>query len=122
MLVGEGAVPLPMVSYNNRISLAIKAKQNYSYAEYMSIQMPMAEMNPAILDNVNSDKNFRDGWRNAGLQEDGLASELEVDETRQARAEAQQQQMQMEQAAQSAAIAKDAAAANGGELPEAMGG
>ena len=122
MLVGEGAVPLPMVSYNNRISLAIKAKQNYSYAEYMSIQMPMAEMNPAILDNMNSDKNFRDGWRNAGLQEDGLASELEVEETRQARAEAQQQQMQMEQAAQSAAIAKDAAAANGGELPEAMGG
>ena len=120
MLVGEGAVPLPQVSYNNRISLAIKAKQNYSYAEYMSIHMPLAEMNPAVLDNMDSDHNFRQGWRNAGLAEDGLTSELEVEETRQARAEAQQQQMAMEQAAQSAAIAKDASAANGGEMPEAM--
>ena len=120
MLLGEGSVPLPQVSYNNRISLAIKAKQNSNYAEYMAIQTPLAEMNPSILDNMDADRTFRDGWRNAGLPEDGLTREIEVEETRQARAEAQQQQMQMEQAAQAAAIAKDASAANGGELPDAM--
>jgi hypothetical protein len=120
MLLGEGSVPLPQVSYNNRISLAIKAKQNSSYAEYMAIQTPLAEMNPSILDNMDSDQVFRDGWRNAGLPEDGLTREIDVEETRQARAEAQQQQMQMEQAAQGAAIAKDAAAANGGQLPDEM--
>ena len=126
MLLGEGQVPLPQVAYNNRISLAIKAKQNSNYAEYMAVQTPMAEMNPAILDNMDSDRTFRDGWRNAGLPEDGLLPEIAVEETRQARAEAQQQQMAMEQAAQGAAIAKDAAAANGGEMPDeltqAMGG
>ena len=120
MLLGEGSVPLPQVSYNNRISLAIKAKQNSNYAEYMAIQTPLAEMNPSILDNMDSDQVFRDGWRNAGLPEGGLTREIEVEETRQARAEAQQQQMQMEQAAQGAAIAKDAAAANGGQLPDEM--
>ena len=120
MLVGEGSVPLPQVSYSNRISLAIKAKQNSSYAEYMAIQTPLAEMNPAILDNMDSDRTFRDGWRNAGLPEGGLLREIDVEETRQARAEAQQKQMAMEQAAQGAAIAKDASAANGGQMPEAM--
>ena len=120
MLLGEGQVPLPQVAYSNRISLAIKAKTNMNYAEYMAIQTPLAEMNPAILDNMDSDRQFRDGWRNAGLPEDGLKREIDVEETRQARAEAQQQQMQMEQAAQAAAIAKDASAANGGQLPEAM--
>ena len=120
MLLGEGQVPLPQVAYNNRISLAIKAKQNSNYAEYMAVQTPMAEMNPSILDNMDADKTFRDGWRNAGLPEDGLMREIDVEETRQARAKAQQQQMQMEQAAQAASIAKDASAANGGEMPDEM--
>ena len=120
MLLGEGSVPLPQVRYNNRISLAIKAKQNSSYAEYIAVQTPLAEMNPSILDNMDTDKTFRDGWRNAGLPEDGLLPEIDVDQTRQARAEAQQKQMAMEQAAQTAAIAKDASAANGGQIPEPM--
>jgi hypothetical protein len=120
MLLGEGSVPLPQVQYNNRISLAIKAKQNTNYAEYMAIQTPLAEMNPSILDNMDSDKTFRDGWRNAGLPEDGLTAEIEVQETRQARAEAQAKEQAMMEAQQKAAIAKDASAANGGELPEAM--
>ena len=120
MLLGEGQVPLPQVAYSNRISLAIKAKTNMNYAEYMAIQTPLAEMNPAILDNMDSDKQFRQGWRNAGLPEDGLMREIDVEETRQARAEAQQQQMQMEQAAQAASIAKDASAANGGQMPDEM--
>ena len=120
MLLGEGQVPLPQVAYNNRIALAIKAKTNMNYAEYMAIQTPLAELDPSILDNMDSDQQFRQGWRNAGLPEDGLKREIDVEETRQARAEAQQAQMQMEQAAQAASIAKDASAANGGQLPEAM--
>ena len=120
MLVGGEGVPLPNVAYNNRISLAIKAKTNTSYAEYMAIQQPLVEFDPSILDNMDSDAQFRDGWRNAGLPEDGLRKQIDVEETRQARAEAQQQQMQMEQAQQGAAVAKDIAAANGGQMPEGM--
>jgi len=115
-----GSVPLPQVSYSNRISLAIKAKQNSSYAEYMAIQSPLVEQDPSILDNLDTDTHFRDGWRNAGLPEDALVKENVVAEKRQARAEAQAQQAQMEQAAQSAAIGKDVASANGGQLPEGM--
>lgn len=120
MLLGSDQVPLPKVSYNNRISLAIKAKQNTNYAEYMAIQMPLVESDPSILDNMDGDLQFREGWRNAGLPESGLRREIDIAETRQARAEAQQQEQALMQAQQGAAIAKDAAAANGGQMPEQM--
>ena len=86
----------------------------------MAINQMGIEMNPAILDNLNTDTQFRDGWRNAGLPEDSLRPQEEVDETRQARAEQQAQQQQMEQAQQAASMVKDASAANGGEVPEEL--
>ena len=111
-------VPVPNIAYNNRISLAIKSQQNSSYAEFMAMNQSTIEMQPDILDNLNGDTHFRDSWRNAGLPEDALRPEEEVDETRQARAEQQAQQAQMEQAMQATAMLKDASAANGGEVPE----
>ena len=111
-------VPVPDIAYNNRISLAIKAQQNTQYAEFMAIHQPIIEIDPSMLDNLDSDAQFREGWRNAGLPEDSILDKEEVEATRQARAEAQQQQQALEQAQQAASIAKDASAANGGELPE----
>ena len=110
-------VPVPNIAYSNRISLAIKSQQNSAYAEFMAMNQSTVEMNPAILDNLNTDHHFRDSWRNAGLPEDSLQTEEVVDETRQARAEQQAQQQQMEQAMQAASMAKDVSAANGGEMP-----
>jgi len=115
-------VPVPNIAYNNRISLAIKAQQNTAYSEFMAINQSTIEMDPSVLDNLDNDTHFRDSWRNAGLPEDALRAEEEVEETRAARAEAQAQQAQMEQAAQGASIAKDVSAANGGQLPEEMMG
>ena len=114
-------VPVPNIAYNNRISLAIKAQQNTAYAEFMAMNQSTVEMSPEILDNLDGDAHFRDSWRNAGLPEDGLRSEEEVAETRQARAEQQAQMQQMEQAQQAASMLKDASAANGGEIPEGIG-
>lgn len=111
-------VPVPNIAYNNRISLAIKSQQNTAFAEFMAMNQSTVEMNPEILDNLNGDSHFRESWRNAGLPEDGLRSEEDVDETRQARAEAQAQQAQMEQAQQAASMLKDASTANGGQVPE----
>jgi len=111
-------VPVPNIAYNNRISLAIKSQQNSAFAEFMAMNQSTVEMNPEILDNLNGDSHFREGWRNAGLPEDGLRSQEDVDETRQARAEAQAQQAQMEQAQQAASMLKDASSANGGQVPE----
>ena len=113
-------VPVPNIAYSNRISLAIKAQQATAYSEFMAINQPNIEMNPTLLDNIDGDAHFRESWRNAGLPEDNLATEQDVEEMRQARAEAQAQQAQMEQAAAAASIAKDASAANGGELPQGM--
>ena len=113
-------VPVPNIAYNNRISLAIKSQQNSAYSEFMAINQMGIEMNPTILDNLDTDTQFRDGWRNAGLPEDSLRPEEEVEETRQARAEQQAQQQQMEQAQQAASMVKDASAANGGEIPEEL--
>ena len=121
VLGGDGAsVPIPSVIYSNRISLAIKAKQNINYAEYLAIQQPLVEQDPSILDNMDADAQFRDGWRNAGLPEDGLRKEMEVEETRMARQQQMAQEQAMMQAQQAAATAKDAAAANGGQLPEEL--
>ena len=114
-------VPVPNIAYNNRISLAIKAQQNTAYAEFMAMNQSTVEMSPEILDNLDGDAHFRESWRNAGLPEDGLRSEEEVAETRQARAEQQAQMQQMEQAQQAASMLKDASAANGGEIPEGIG-
>jgi hypothetical protein len=113
-------VPVPNIAYSNRISLAIKSQQNSAYSEFMAIHQMGIEMNPAILDNLDTDTQFRDGWRNAGLPEDSLRPEEEVEETRRARAEQQAQQQQMEQAQQAASMVKDASAANGGEIPEEL--
>ena len=113
-------VPVPNVSYNNRIALAIKASQNTNYAEFISMNESLVEMRPDILDNIDMDHQFRDNWRNAGLPEKSLMDEDERDEKRAVRAEQQAQAAQMEAAAQMASVAKDASAANGGQLPEAM--
>jgi len=113
-------VPVPNIAYNNRISLAIKSQQNTAFAEFMAMNQSTIEMNPEILDNLNGDAHFRDSWRNAGLPEDGLRSEEEVAESREARAEQQAQMQQMEQAQQATSMLKDASAANGGEIPEGV--
>ena len=122
MMLGENAtsVPVPNVAYSNRISLAIKAKQNVNLAEYMAIQQPLVEQDPSLLDNMDVDNQFRAGWRNAGLPENGLRKKAEVEETRMARQQQMQMEQQMMQAQQAAAVAKDAAAANGGQLPEEL--
>jgi hypothetical protein len=113
-------VPVPNVSYNNRIALAIKASQNTNYAEFIAMNESLVEMRPDILDNIDMDHQFRDNWRNAGLPEKSLMDEDERDEQRAVRAEQQAQAAQMEAAAQMASTAKDASAANGGQLPDAM--
>ena len=113
-------VPVPNIAYNNRISLAIKAQQNTAYSEFMAINQMSIEMDPSVLDNLDGDTQFRDGWRNAGLPEDSLRDEQDVDEIRGARAEAQAQAQQMEQAQQAASMLKDASSANGGEIPEGI--
>ena len=111
-------VPIPNIAYSNRISLAIKANTNTAYAEFIAMNQPMIEAQPSMLDNLDTDQSFRDGWRNAGLPEEALVDKEVRDETRQARAEAQQQQAAMEQAEQASGIAKNMSAANGGQLPE----
>ena len=114
------AVPVPNISYNNRIALAIKARQNTNFAEFVAMNEGLVETDPGILDNLDTDTQFRDSWRNAGLPEDSLRPEEEVAQIRQQRAEAQAQAEQMAKAEQAASIAKDASAANGGQLPEEM--
>jgi hypothetical protein len=111
-------VPVPNIAYSNRISLAIKAQTNTAYSEFVAMNQPMVEINPSMLDNIDSDQAFRDGWRNAGLPEDSLIDKEEVEQIRAARAEAAQAQAAMEQAQQAATIAKDVSAANGGEMPD----
>lgn len=114
-------VPVPNIAYSNRISLAIKAQINTSYAEFMAMNEQMLEVNPSMLDNLDTDQAFRDGWRNAGLPEESLVSKDDRDKTRKARADAQAEAEAMAQAEQAASIAKDVSTANGGQMPDMAG-
>ena len=117
---GNVTVPVPTIAYNNRISLAMRQLQNTQQAEFLAMNEMVIMQRPDVVDNLDLDAQFRQGWRNAGLPEDSLMNEVDVEETRMARAQQQQAAAQMAAAEQTAGIMKDTAAANGGELPPEM--
>ena len=91
-------MPEPEISYSSRIALAIKALENASGANVLEIALPVSQIKPEVLDNINFDQWFRGMARNAGLPEDWLTTPemmAAVREQRQKEQEAAQQQAQM---------------------------
>lgn len=95
----EGPVmPEPEITYSSRIALAIKSLENASGANVLEIALPVSQIKPEVLDNINFDQWFRGMARNAGLPEGWLTSPEAMAAVREQRAKEQaaaQQQAQM---------------------------
>ena len=116
MMAGpEGPVlPMPKVTLTSKLALAIKAVENNSFLQLISIFQPLAELKPEILDNMDFDKAFRGIAHNLSVPTDWLTTVFDRDALRQARAQQEQAMAAAEAAPQVAAAAKDLAEANEG--------
>ena len=108
-------LPLPEVAYTSKLALALKAKENGSLNDTIATLMPLAEVDPTIMDVFNLDTISRDVAHNFSLPHRWMKDAEEVAQIRAARAEAQQAQ---EQAALLQAGAK--AAADIGKAPKQL--
>ena len=100
------------VMYLGRLALALKTLETEGLAQLMLEWGPMAEVSD-FMDNLNTDKAFRDSSRNRGVPSSWLIEEDMRDQMRQARQQAAQQQQMMEQIPELAKAAKQ-----GGSKPE----
>jgi hypothetical protein len=88
------------VVYSSMISKAMLAAEAENFTRAMQISEPVFSLDPAVADNINSDKVLRSNFRTMGVNADFLRTEQERDGLRKARAEneAAQQEMAMGQA------------------------
>lgn len=106
------SLPLPQVAYTSKIALAIKALENQSFLQFVEIVAPLVQVDPAVMDAINTDKAMKGLARNLSLPVDWLRTDEEIAGIRQQRQEAQQAQASAEQAKLVAGAAKDASAAD----------
>lgn len=113
VVTSEGvSLPLPQVAYTSKIALAIKALENQSFLQFVEIVAPLVQVDPAVMDAINTDKAMKGLARNLSLPVDWMRTDEEIAAMRQQRAEAQQAQASAEQAKLVAGAAKDASAAD----------
>lgn len=98
----------PQISYSSRIALAIKALENVSFVRFVSSFLPLAQVRPEIMDNIDFDQAARDFARNEGVPARWLKDVEAVAKTRQAQQEAAAQQAQLAQAEQAASALQKA--------------
>lgn len=106
------SLPLPQVAYTSKIALAIKALENQSFLQFVEIVAPLVQVDPAVMDAINTDKAMKGLARNLSLPVDWIRTDEEIATIRQQRAEAQQAQAEAEQAKLVAGAAKDISAAD----------
>ncbi len=98
---GNAFIPDPLISYNSKIALAIKAVETNGWLELMQTQVPIWQIRPDLLDNFDIDEIQRDIARNNGMPASWLMDVDLRDKQREARA--QQQAQAQQQAAQNMA-------------------
>ena len=102
----------PEVVLSSRVALAIKAGKSRALIQGLNELGPLIEMNPALMDNIDTDEAMREHLRASGVSEDVIISEMKRDEERGARAE-QQAEMQEQEQAMEAVEAGSKASASG---------
>jgi hypothetical protein len=113
VVTAEGvSLPLPQVAYTSKIALAIKALENQSFLQFVEIVAPLVQVDPAVMDAIDTDKAMKGLARNLSLPVGWMRSDEDIAAIRQQRAEAQQAQASAEQAKLVAGAAKDVSAAD----------
>ena len=122
---GEMALVLPEVTLTSKLALAIKAAENQSLGQVMSILGGLAQISPGAAEQAAENYDFdviaRESARNAGLPSNWIMTEDKRDSMRQAKAEAQQQAMAAEAAPGMARAAKDISQASPKVQKQLMG-
>jgi len=112
----------PQISYSSRIALAIKALENVSFTRFLSTFLPISQIQPDVLDNIDFDQASRDFARNEGMPARWIRDMDLVNQNREARAQAMQQQEQIAQAQQAAeALAKAGSIKNDSMIAQQLG-
>jgi hypothetical protein len=88
--LGRPMLLFPRVVQTNRMSLAMQMAKKSGFAELVGLFGPLAEAGDQSLDNLNTDRAFRDLARGEGLPSDYLHDEDTVKRLRDARAQAAQ--------------------------------
>lgn len=96
------------IVYLGRLALAIKTLESEGLQKTLAEWAPLAEIQPNIFDNLDTDKSFRDSARNNGVPATWLTEIEERDMRRQQAQQAQQAQMMAEQAPNVAKAYKNA--------------
>jgi len=98
------------VEYEGPLARSQKATRLAGFEEYLRIMAPVAQLEPAVMDNVNFDAAARDLADVAGLPADYLRDQTEIEGIRAQRAQQQEMEQKM-------AMAQNAAKAGGDLAP-----
>lgn len=105
----------PKISYQSKISLALKALQNGSIIDFFSVMGAVIELNPEVMDNFELDEIAPDVARNLGFKANWIKDPKKRDELRAIR---QEQQDREHQAAMAESMTKSAGQL--GNAPQAV--
>ena len=118
--LGQPMLLYPRVAQTSRMALAMQSVKRSAFSTMFSLFQPLTAMGTPVLDNLDTDRAYRDLARGEGLPADYLVDQDTVKQLRQARSQAQQaqqQQQMMMEAAKNPEIVKQAAGAlNGAQL------
>lgn len=114
------------IEYEGPLQRAQRLGDVVTIQRFLQLVLPLAQMNPKSLDNIDMDAVVRVSARNTGVTPEIIRDKGEMDELRQANAEAEAKDKQMAQTMQSAqamgqaapALEAITAAAKGGILPQ----
>lgn len=110
---GESIIQFPRVVHTSRMALSMQALKKSNFSDLITLFGNLEQVKPGALDNLNTDRAFRDIARTDGLPSDYLHEEGEVVSMREARQMAAQQAEQMEMMKEAARNPKIAEAAMG---------
>ena len=111
----NGSLVMPKFVYSSKLSLALKSLDNRALIDAVNVLLPMAQVDPTVMDRVNLDGSTKMVLENFGVPPKCIRRDEEVAMIQQQRAEQQQAMAQM------AALEQGSkAAANLGKAPQEM--
>ena len=87
--IGDGTalLPDPHIEFSSRMTMAMKSLKNLSLQRVLQTLQPLADANPAVLDNFDFDRIARDSSLNDGLPAPWIRDEAQREQMRQERAQ-----------------------------------
>ena len=95
------------ITYMSKISLALKNLQTQSFFQFLEASALIAQIDPSVVDNLDTDEAFRQSAATFNVPEKFLRDKEDIEKIREDRAQQQQQMQAVEQAAQLGKVAPE---------------